>query len=54
MSTQKSLSIEDVQKQLPYVPPEKILEALSNTQKYLPTNAGKYLPVGKVKFDVDE
>ncbi len=49
-----SLSIDDLQEKLPYVPHEKILEVLSNTKKYLPTSAGKFIPFSKIQFDADE
>lgn len=49
-----SLSIVDLQEKLPYVPHEKILEVLSDTKKYLPTSAGKFIPFSKIQFDTDE
>lgn len=49
-----SLSLDDLQEKLPYVPSEKILEILSDTKKYLPTNTGKYIPFSKIQFDTDE
>ena len=54
MATAKSLSLEDLQAKLPYVPAEKILAVLSETKRYLPTNTGKYFPVSKIKFDAKE
>ena len=50
----KSLSLEDLQKKLPFVPPEKILTVLSDTKKYLSTHAGKYFPLSKIQFDEEE
>ncbi|MBR3051009.1 MAG: hypothetical protein IKI08_07690 [Selenomonadaceae bacterium] len=52
--TNKSLSIEDLQKKLLFVPPEKILLILSDTKKYLTTPAGKYVSVAKIQFDKEE
>jgi len=54
MAAKKSLSLEDLQEKLPYVPREKILAALSNEKRYLPTNAGKFFPISKIQFDMDE
>ena len=54
MAAEKSLSLEDLQTKLPYVPPEKILAVLNNAKSYLPAQAGKYFPVDKIKFDADE
>ncbi|MBR1645653.1 MAG: hypothetical protein IJ685_02630 [Selenomonadaceae bacterium] len=54
MAAEKSLSLEDLQAKLPYVPPEKILAVINNAKKYLPTNTGKYFPVSKIKFDAEE
>ena len=45
MTAGKALSLDDLQSKLPYVPAEKI---------YLPTVAGKFIPVSKVQFDADE
>ncbi len=53
-STDKSLSIDDVQNRLPYIPSKKIAEELSDAQKYFPTNNDKYLPVDRIAFDADE
>lgn len=50
----KSLSLDDLQDALPYVPTEKIAALLSNTQKYFPTTEGKYIPTAKIQFDFDE
>lgn len=50
----KSLSLDDLQDALPYVPSEKIAALLSNTQKYFPTTDGKYIPAAKIQFDFDE
>jgi|GEM_PF-6588205 len=52
--TGNSLSLDDLQEKLPYVPSEKILEVLSDTKKYLPTNTGKFIPFSKIQFDTDE
>lgn len=52
--TGNSLSLDDLQEKLPYVPSEKILEVLADTKKYLPTNTGKYIPFSKILFDADE
>ncbi len=49
-----SLSIDDLQEKLPYVPHEKILEVLSDAKKFLPTSADKFIPVSKIQFDTDE
>lgn len=49
-----SLSLNDLQKKLPYVPSEKILEVLSDTKKFLPTSAGKFILFSKIQFDTDE
>ena len=49
-----SLSIDELQEKLPYVPSEKILEVLSDAKKYLPTSAGKFIPFSKIQFDTDE
>lgn len=54
MATRDSLSLEDLQKKLPYVPTEKIFAVLNNSKKYLPTNTGRYFPVSKIKFDLEE
>ena len=54
MATGNSLSLEDLQKKLPYVPAEKILEVLNDMKRYLPTNTDKYFSVSKIKFDLDE
>lgn len=54
MAAGKSLSLENLQAKLPYVPAEKILAVLNNAKRYLPTNAGKYFSVSKIKFDSDE
>lgn len=52
--TNKSLSLNDVQSKSPYLPTEKIVALLSNTQKYFPTIYGKYLPTAKIQFDCEE
>ncbi len=49
-----SLSLDDLQEKLPYVPSEKILEVLSDAKKFLPTSAGKFIPFSKIQFDTDE
>ena len=54
MAAEKSLSLEDLQGKLPYVPTEKISAVLSARKKFLPTTAGKYIPVSKIQFDFDE
>lgn len=54
MAKDGSLSLEALQENLPYVPAEKISAVLSDTKKFLPTSAGKYLPFSKVKFNFDE
>lgn len=54
MPSEKSLSLKDLQDKLPYVPPEKILEVLKDSKRYLTTNTGKFLPVANIKFDLDE
>ncbi len=54
MAAENSLSLDDLQEKLPYVPPEKILAVLSETKKYLSTSAGKFIPVSKIQFDTDE
>ncbi len=52
--TNISLSLENLKSILPYVPKGKILEVLSDTKKYLPTTTGKYIPVAKINFDMEE
>lgn len=54
MAAEKSLSLEDLQAKLPYVPTEKILTVLNETKRYLRTNTGKYFAVSKIKFDSEE
>ena len=54
MSAKTPLSLEDLQKKLPYVPPKKIFMALSNSKKFLKTNSGKFIPLSKIRFDSDE
>ena len=54
MTAKKSLSLNDLQEKLPYVPAEKISTVLSGTKKYLPTNEGKYFPVSKIQLDAEE
>ena len=54
MATEKSLSLEELQERLPYVPSEKISAVLSNDKKYLPTNAGRFASLSKISFDKDE
>jgi len=49
-----SLSLDDLQEKLPYVPSEKILEVLSDAKKFLSTSAGKFIPFSKIQFDTDE
>lgn len=49
-----SLSLENLKSAFPFVPIEKILEILSDTKKYLPTSTGKYIPLSKVRFDMEE
>ena len=53
-ASNKSLSLEDLQKKLPFVPQEKILTALSDRKKYLETTNGNYLAIAKIQFDEDE
>lgn len=53
MATEKSLSLDDLQDKLPYVPSEKILAVL-DTKRYLPTSAGRYITVSKIQFDTEE
>ncbi len=53
-ASKTSLSLDDLQEKFPYVPTEKILEVLSDTKKYLPTVAGKFIPFSKIQFDTDE
>lgn len=53
-TTEDSLSLEDLQEKLLYVPTEKILAVLNDSKKYLPTNTGRYFPVSKIKFDLEE
>ena len=54
METKNFLSLDDLQKRLPYVPSEKISAVLSNTKKYLPASNGKHFPISKIQFDSDE
>ena len=53
-ATKKSLSFEFLQSRLPYVPAEKILAVLSDSKKYLTTDAGTYISVSKIQFDFEE
>ena len=53
-AAEKSLSLEDFQARLPYVPTEKISAVLSDTKKYLPTTDGKFIPRSALQFDTDE
>lgn len=53
MESDISWSLEDLQKIFLYVPEEKILAEL-NTKRYLPTIAGKYFSVSKIKFNREE
>ena len=53
-ATDGSLSLEDLQGKLPYVPTDKISAVLSDRKKFLPTITGKYIPVSGIKFDFDE
>ena len=53
-STGRSLSIDDLQKRLPYVPTDITKALLDNAQQYFPTTEGKYIPVDRIKFDMDE
>lgn len=50
----KNLSVEDLQKLFPYVPAEKIKSELADSQKYLPTVDGKFMPRYKIQFDLNE
>ena len=50
----KNLSVEELQKLLPYVPTENIKSELANVQKYLPTVDGKFIPRCKIQYDSDE
>lgn len=49
-----NLSVEDLQQLFPYVPTEKIVEQLDDTQKYFPTVDDKFMLAYKIKFDLDE
>ena len=51
---ENSLSLEAIQRKLPYVPAEKILQVLSDTKKYLPTTNGRYVSILRMQFDTDE
>ena len=53
-ATEESLSLEDLQKNFPYVPKEKISAVLSDMKKYLPTIAGRFISVSKIRFDFEE
>lgn len=53
-ATKKSLSLDDLFERLPFVPQEKILKAVSDTKKYLPTTTGKYLSAARLEFDLEE
>lgn len=53
-NTSAALSIDDLQKTLPYVPAEKISAVLSDTKKYLSALEGKFIPLYKIQFDKDE
>lgn len=54
MATEKSLSLEDLQDKLPYVPTDKISAVLSDRKKFLQTTTGKYISASKIQFDFDE
>ncbi len=51
--TEKTVNLETLQKNFPYVPTRKILEIISNTKKYLPIEGG-YIPISKLQFDTKE
>ena len=53
-STDTSLSLEDLQKKFPFIPPEKILPILSDTNEYLRTPSGNYISVAKIQYDEEE
>lgn len=53
-NTSAALSIDDLQKTLPYVPAEKISAVLADTKKYLSALDGKFIPLYKIQFDKDE
>lgn len=53
-ATEKSLSLDDLQEKLPYVPQEKILAVLKDAKKYLSTKSGGFFPLYKIKFDLEE
>ena len=48
------LTIEDLQKKLPYVPVEKLAAVLSDTKIFFLTCKKKYVLISKIKFDVPE
>lgn len=54
MAADKSLSLDDLQDALPYVPSEKISALLANPQAYFQTIYGKYLPAAKIQLDLEE
>lgn len=51
---ENSLSFEAIQRKLPYVPAEKILQVLADTKKFLPTKNGRYVSIPRMQFDTDE
>lgn len=53
-NTSAALSIDDLQKTLPYVPAEKISAVLADTKKYLSALDDKFIPLYKIQFDKDE
>ncbi|MBQ6296990.1 MAG: hypothetical protein IJK81_04770 [Selenomonadaceae bacterium] len=54
MKAKKSLSLDDLQEKLPYVPSEKISAVLADTTIYLPTTNGRYILASNIQFDTDE
>ena len=48
------LTVEDLQKKLPYVPTEKISAVLSDTKNFFMTSKRNYIFIAKIKFDEQE
>lgn len=54
MSSEKSLTPENLREKFCYVPEQKILETVSDTKKFLPTLEGGYIPISSLQFDLKE
>lgn len=53
-AAQNPFSLDDLRAIFPYVPTDKILHVLSDTENFLKTDSGKYLAISKIQFDADE